>query len=277
MGAFQDKVVVISGAARGQGRSHTVRFAKEGARLILFDIAEQIPTIPYAMATAEDLEETVRLVKEAGGQVVSGIADVRDYEAVAAVVQSGVESFGTPDVVVANAGIWSEATPTWKMDPSDFRAVVDVDLIGAWHTFRAAMPAMVEAGRGGSLIATISAAGIKTVPNISNYVAAKHGLVGLVKACALELAPHGIRANSVAPGNANTPIFRNEAMKRLFVPDMEEPTDEVFLERAASVIPMGVPFVEAQDVSEVVLWLASEASRYVTGALISVDGGAVLG
>ncbi|MCF8589861.1 mycofactocin-coupled SDR family oxidoreductase [Gordonia liuliyuniae] len=276
MADFDGKVVAISGAARGQGRSHAVRFAKEGARLVLFDICGQMSEVPYAMATKNDLDETVRLVQEAGAEVVSGVADARTYDEVAAVMQSGIDAFGSPDVVVANAGIWSEAGALWEMTPKDFRAVVDVDLIGAWHTFRAALPTMVDAGKGGSIIATISAAGLKPLQNIGNYVAAKHGLVGLVKTAALELAPHGIRANCVSPGNTNTPIFRNDAMKRLFVPDQDEPSDDVFLSRAAGMVPLGVPYMEPGDITEAVLWLASDHARYVTGTNISVDGGSAI-
>lgn len=277
MGSFENRVVVISGAARGQGRSHAVRFAQEGARLVIFDICKQMPRQPYELATEEDLQETVRLVKEAGGEVVSGIADVRDFSEVTRVTQAGIDAFGAPDVVIANAGIVSDVASMWEMDPQDFRDVIDVNLSGAWYTIRAALPSMVEARKGGSVIATISAAALKQVPNLGNYVAAKTGLVGLMRAAALELAPLGIRANCVAPINCNTKLFVNDYMKRLFVPDMENPSDEVFLERAASMIPMGVPMVEPSDITEAVVWLASDAARYVTGVLLPVDGGGVLG
>lgn len=273
MGSFEGKTVVISGAARGQGRNHAVRFAKEGANVVVYDICRQLPRVEYGLATEEDLQETVRLVKEVGGEVVSGVADVRDFAAVTQVTQAGIDAFGPPDVVIANAGMGNSVVPTWQVDPEAFQETVDIDLVGAWHTIRAALPSMVEAGNRGCLIATISTAGIKAMPNASSYVAAKSGLIGLMKAAALELAPHGIRANCVAPTNVRTQIFLNDLVKRLFVPDMEEPTEEVFLERASAYIPMGVPMLEVDDITEAILWLASDAARYVTGVTLPVDGG----
>jgi (+)-trans-carveol dehydrogenase len=276
MGEFTDKVVLISGAARGQGRSHAVRFAQEGAAVVLFDICRQMPTAPFDMATRDDLNETVRLVEEAGAAVVASVADVRSFAEVDAAVQLGLQAFGRLDVVIANAGIFGRPAPLWEIDPADFQAVVDVDLVGAWHTLRAALPSMIAAGRGGSVVATASGAAVKGSPNIGSYVAAKHGLVGLMKTAARELGPHGIRANTVLPGNTNTPMFRNDAMVRLFVPDIDQPTDADFLARAASRIPLGSPFVDPVDITEAVLWLCSSRARNVTGVALSVDGGGAI-
>ena len=276
MGEFQGSTVLISGAARGQGRAHAIRFAEEGASLILFDICAQIPQVPFLMPGREDLDETVRAVAAAGAKVVHGVADVRSFQEVDAVVRQGLDTFGGIDVVVANAGIVGRPAPTWKIDPVDFQTVVDVDLVGVWHTIRAAVPSMVAAGRGGSVIAIASGAALKGVPNIGSYVAAKHGLIGLVRTAARELGPHRIRANAVLPGNANTPMFRNESTMRLFVPDQDEPTEEEFLRRAAQGIPMGIPFVETSDVTEAVVFLASSRARHITGIAMPVDAGGAI-
>jgi SDR family mycofactocin-dependent oxidoreductase len=276
MGQFDGKTVLVSGAARGQGRSHAVRFAQEGASVVVFDICAQIGAAPYPLAGPAELDETVRLIQSAGGTVVAGIADVRDFEQVDALVRLGIDVFGGIDVVVANAGIFGAVAKVWEIEPTNFQAVVDVDLVGVWHTFRAALPSMVAAGRGGCIIATASGAAVKGTPNLGPYVAAKHGLVGLVKTTARELAPHGIRANAVLPGNTDTPMFRSDAMMRAFVPEADKPDEQEFLNRAANGIPMGIPFVEAGDITEAVLWLSSDRARYVTGVALSVDGGGAI-
>lgn len=279
MGQFEGKNVVISGAGRGQGRSHAVRFAEEGANLVLYDICDQIPGITYGLATEEDLAETARLVKEAGAQVITGVADVRDFAAVQRVTDQGIEAFGAPDVVLANAGAGSEGAvrPVADTDVDAVHETIDILLYGVYHTIRAALPSMIAADNRGSIIATISTAALKPMPANGPYVAAKHGVLGLIKTAALELAPLGIRANCVAPTNVSTRIFLNDLVKGLFVPDMDEPTDEVFLERAKAYIPMGVPMVEPRDITEAVIWLASDAARYVTGTALPVDGGTLLG
>lgn len=225
------------------------------------------------MGTEEDLDETVQLAQLAGGKVLSAIADVRSFDTVSSVVRRGLDAFGSIDIVVANAGIFATPMPVWEIDPVDFQAVVDVDLLGVWNTMRAALPAMVASGRGGSVVVTASGAAVKGSPNISSYVAAKHGLLGLIKSAARELGPHHIRVNAVLPGNANTPMFRNDAMMQLFVPDQEEPDEGEFLRRAAANIPLGVPFVEASDITEAVVWLSSPRARYITGVALPVDGG----
>lgn len=276
MAEFTGKTVLISGAARGQGRAHAQRFAAEGASLVLFDICAQIPGVPFPMATTEDLKETVRLVESRGAKAVAGVADVRSFQQVDAIAQQGLDAFGHIDIVIANSGIVSTPAKVWEIDPADFQSVVDVDLVGVWHTMRASLPSMVEQERGGCVVVTASGAAVKGTANISPYVAAKHGLIGLVMTAARELGPHRIRVNAVLPGNTNTMMFRNEATMRLFTPDLDEPEEDKFLQRAASRTPMGIPYVEPSDISEAIVFLASSRARYITGTSMLVDGGSAI-
>jgi SDR family mycofactocin-dependent oxidoreductase len=274
--SFAGKVVVVSGAARGQGRSHAVRFAEQGADVIAFDICAQLDSVAYPMSSRDDLDQTVELVENAGGRIVADVADVRHPEGVDAVLARGAERFGTVDVVVANAGISVRPGPFWEQDPQAFRDVTETNLFGVWNTFRAAVPMMIRSGTRGSLVAVASGAALKGTPNIAGYVASKAGVVGLARSMAREVASYGIRVNCVLPGNTDTPMFRNESVRNLFVPERQEPTEDEFLARAASGIPMGVPFVDPADITEAVTWLASDAARYVTGTTLVVDGGGAI-
>jgi len=276
MGSFAGKTVIITGAARGQGRSHAIRFADEGANVVLIDLCGEIAGVPYQLPEPGDLSATHDAVEERGVKAHSAIADVRDWHQLKDVFEGAVADLGVPDIVVANAGIFTHAAKVWEIAPEDFRAVIDIDLVGVWHTIRAAVPGMIERGAGGSIIATVSSAGIRPTRNVSGYSAAKHGVLGLVRSAALELGPYGIRANCVSPGSTNTPMFRSEAMRRLFVPDETDPTDEEFLLRSASMTPLGNAYVEPRDITEAVVWLASDSARYVTGVNISVDGGSAI-
>jgi (+)-trans-carveol dehydrogenase len=273
MSILDGKVAVISGAARGQGRAHALRLAAAGARLIAFDICDQIPTVPYAMGGEDDLATTKVLVEKAAGQILAMKADVRVAAEVDAVVTAGLERFGRIDIVVANAGIGHPFAPCWTVDDDAFVNTVQVNLVGAWRTAKAAVPQLVEQGTGGSIVITGSGASIKGLPNLIGYVAAKHGVLGLVRAMARELGRYDIRVNAVLPGNTRTPMFDNDAMKRLMIPDIDEPSDELFAERARAGSPMGRPWVDPEDVAEAVVWLASPASRFVTGTALPVDGG----
>jgi (+)-trans-carveol dehydrogenase len=270
-GGFAGKVVLISGAARGQGRSHALRFAALGASVVAFDICEQIENVPYAMSRPEDLDETVATARAAGGVIDGYQADVRHQDQLDDVVKHAVTSYGGIDVVVANAAILAPRSHLWETTEHDFHNVIDVNLLGVWRTVKAAMLALIE--RRGSVVITGSGASVKGLPNVGAYVTAKHGLVGMVRVMAKEMAPSGVRVNAVLPGNANTPMFNNEGMRRLYVPEVEEPSEEQFLTRAAAGIPMGIPYVEPVDLTEAVVWLASPAARYVTGVLLPVDGG----
>ena len=266
-------VAFISGAARGQGRSHAVRLAREGVKIVGFDLCAQIETVPFDMSTPEDLAETERLVKEAGSEMVAVVADVRDQDQVDQALRAGLDRFGRLDIVLGNAGIINNYKKTWKLDEDDFRNVIDVNIVGVWHTLKAAVPTLIEQGDGGSIVLTGSAASVSGIPNLASYVASKHAVLGLMRTLAKELGRYQIRVNAVMPGNCNTPMFDNDGIKRLYVPDAEEPSMETFLERAATMSPMRNPYVEPEDISEAIAYLVSPAGRLVSGVALPVDGG----
>jgi SDR family mycofactocin-dependent oxidoreductase len=272
MGSLDGKVAFVSGVARGQGRSHALRLAAEGARIVGFDVCAQLPEVPFEMSTPADLAETERLVREAGGDIVTRIADVRRQAEVDDALAAGLAAFGRVDVVLANAGISHPYGPAWELSEESFSETVDVNLNGVWRTIKAAVPTMIEQGDGGSIVVTGSGASLVGLPNLGGYVAAKHGLIGLVRTLTKELGRHHIRINAVLPGNTYTPMFDNEGIRRLYA-GHEEPSEELFTARAAAMSPMRVPWVDPNDISEAVVWLASPAARYVSGALLPVDAG----
>jgi (+)-trans-carveol dehydrogenase len=208
--------------------------------------------------------------------VLAAVADVRDEAQVETVFDAAVARFGAIDVVVANAGIVGSFGTVWEIGDPVFRDVLDVNVVGSWHVLKSAAARMRAAGRSGSIVVTGSGASLKGLPNISPYVASKHALVGLVRSAARELAPHHIRVNLVAPGNVATPMLLNDAMFGLYAPDLDQPGRADFVERAAAGVPMGIPFVDPEDVSEAVLFLASDAARYITGTVLPVDGGSAI-
>jgi (+)-trans-carveol dehydrogenase len=273
MGRLDGKVAFITGAARGQGRSHALRMAQEGADIIAVDISQQIDTVPYGMATAEDLAETVRQVESLDRRIVASEADVRDYDALSAAVDEGVAQLGRLDIVSANAGIFSSATAD-ELSDTAWNDMIAVNLTGVWHTAKAAIPHLRAAG-GGSMILTSSTAGIKGFPNFVHYVAAKHGVVGIMRTLALELAPDFIRVNSVHPTSVDTDMIQNDSLYALFAPDLpvEERTRETLGGRFQALNALPIPWVEPVDISNAVLWLASDESRYVTGVMLPVDAG----
>ena len=264
-GRVAGKKVLITGAARGMGRSHAVRLAEEGADLILADICESLPELEYPLATPEDLNETARLAEKHGGRVMTSIVDVRDSDALAAAVDDGVAQLGGLDAAVANAGVLTVGT--WdKTTQQQWRTVLDVNLIGTWNTCAAAIPHLVE--RGGSLINISSAAGLKGTPLHLPYTASKHGVVGLSRALANELAAQNIRVNTVHPTGVETGM-RPENLQQTLAegrPDLIP----IFLNALPAVM------AEAIDVSNAVLFLVSDESRYVTGLEFKVDAGVTL-
>ncbi|RYF59828.1 MAG: NAD(P)-dependent oxidoreductase [Comamonadaceae bacterium] len=268
------KVAFVSGAARGQGRSHAVRLAEEGADIIAIDSCADVHSVAYPMATRDEFDETVALVEKLDRRIVVRIADVRDNEAVAAALSDGVAELGRLDIVVANAGIVSNA-PIADLGPDMWGDVVDINLTGVYNTARNAVPYLIESGAG-AMVFTSSALGTRPMQNSAHYVAAKAGVVGLMRALALELAPHLIRVNTVSPSMVNTKMIHNEAMYRLFLPDIETPTAEQ-AEAAFSISPMPFPWVEVDDVSNAVAFLVSEDARYVTGQDLKIDCGFSLG
>lgn len=272
MGLLDGKVAFISGAARGQGRSHATRLAEEGADIVAVDIVDQIASAAHDLATPEDLAQTVKEVEALDRRILASRGDIRIQADVDAVVHAALAEFGHIDVVVANAGIFSYA-PAWELTDQQWQDMIDVTLTGTWRTIKAALPSMIAGGRGGSIIITSSTAGLKQIPNSAHYVAAKTGLVGLMKALAVELAPHGIRVNTVHPTTVATPMIQNDPTYRLFRPDLADPTQDDAIEAFAAVNLIPVPWVEPRDISNAVLWLASDQSRYVTGHTLPVDAG----
>ena len=263
-GRLEGKVALISGAARGQGRSHAVRLAQEGADIIAFDVCQQLPTVGYKMATPEDLKETAKQVEDLDRRIFAREADVRDAAAVKALVEEGVAELGRLDIVSANAGIATFSENAWSMEEDVWEETIAVNLTGVWKTLKAAIPAMIDAGNGGSIIITSSTAGIKGMAGIAHYDSSKHGVVGLMRTLAIELAQHSIRVNTVHPTGVNTPMVVNDYMAQFLV-------DDFTAANMTNLLP--VELVEAVDISNAVLWLASDEARYVTGTCLPVDAG----
>ncbi|MDT4893202.1 MAG: hypothetical protein QOE97_2237 [Pseudonocardiales bacterium] len=274
-GRVEGKVAFITGAARGQGRSHALRLAEEGADIIAVDLCEDIKSVDYPLATRADLAETVRLVEALGRRAVAREADVRDTESLRAAVDAGVAELGRLDIVSANAGILSNGQ-SHELSEETWGDMIDINLSGVWRTCKVAIPHLIAGGRGGSIILTSSVAGLRSYNGVSHYVSAKHGVVGLMKTLAQELAPHSIRVNTVNPTQVDTAMIQNDSMYHLFVPDVENPTREQFGAASAATILLPVDWVESIDVSNAVLFLASDEARYITGVALPVDAGALI-
>ena len=257
------KTVLITGAGRGLGRACAVRLAAEGADIVALDLP--------GGESANDLAETARLVRESGRRVVTGAADVRDVEAVVAAVRAGARELGALDVVIANAGVSDNPGPSWEIDDAIWNRSLDVNLTGAWHTVKAGVAEMNPAG--GSVIVVSSTAAIKAVPGASHYSAAKHAVTGLTKTLANELGPRAIRVNSVHPGAVATAMTLNPATFARLRPDLDDPTADDVAEVLSAKTLLPVPWVDPVDVSNAVLFLASDESRYVTGLQMVVDAG----
>jgi (+)-trans-carveol dehydrogenase len=276
-GRVEGKVAFITGAARGQGRAHAVRLAQEGADIIAVDICKKIDTVDViAASTPEDLAETADLVKGHNRRIVTAEVDVRDYDALKAAVDSGVEQLGRLDVIVANAGIGNGGQTLDKTSEADWTAMIDINLSGVWKTVKAGVPHILAGGRGGSIILTSSVGGLKAYPHCGHYVAAKHGVVGLMRTFAVELGAQNIRVNSVHPTNVNTPLFMNDDTMKLFRPDLENPgpDDMKVVGQLMHTLPIG--WVEPEDIANAVLFLASDEARYIAGVTLPVDGGSCL-
>jgi SDR family mycofactocin-dependent oxidoreductase len=275
-GPLEGRVAFITGAARGQGRAHAIRLASEGADIIAIDVCGPISeTITYPLATPEELAETVRAVEAAGRKVLAREVDVRDLAALQQVVADGVEQFGRLDVLVANAGVLSWGR-IWEMSEEQWDTVIDVNLNGTWRTVRAVVPAMIEAGNGGSIIIVSSSAGLKATPGNAHYAASKHGLVALTNSLAIEAGEFGIRVNSIHPYSIETPMVEKEAMMAIFA---KYPS---YLHSFAPMPYRPVnhdgkkglqEFMTAEEVSDVVAWLAGDGSATISGSQIAVDRG----
>jgi (+)-trans-carveol dehydrogenase len=274
-GLLAGQVAVVTGAARGQGRSHALALAAEGASIIALDACSPIATVPYPLPSKAELEETADGVEALGGRVIPGVVDVRDLAEMEAFVADAVASFGRLDIVCANAGI-STPSPTLEMTEETWQTTIDINLTGVWKTCRATVPHIVAGGRGGAVIITSSAATAMISGNIAHYTAAKHGLIGLMRVLAKELAPHRIRVNTLHPTGVKTPMIFNEPMYRLFRPDLENPAREDFESSARTHHALGVSSVEPEDVSAAVIYLAAKSGRYVTGSTFMLDAGGPL-
>src|SRR6195952_673258 len=276
-GRVEGKVAFITGAARGQGRSHAVRLAQEGADIIAVDVCGPISgTSVIPPSTPDDLAETADLIKGLDRRIVTAQVDVRDYDALKAAVDGGVEQLGRLDIIVANAGIGNGGQTLDKTSEEDWDDMIGVNLSGVWKTVKAAVPHLISGGNGGSIILTSSVGGLKAYPHTGHYIAAKHGVVGLMRTFAVELGAKNIRVNSVHPTNVNTPLFMNDGTMRLFRPDLENPgpEDMKVVGQLMHTLPIG--WVEPEDIANAVLFLASDEARYVTGVTLPVDGGSCL-
>ncbi|MEU1526882.1 mycofactocin-coupled SDR family oxidoreductase [Nocardia rhamnosiphila] len=271
MGRVSGKVALVTGAARGIGRAQAVRLAEEGADIVALDLCGPVETVVIPPATPEDLEQTVRAVEKTGARVVAATADVRDGAALRAAADRAVDELGGLDVVCATAGITSSA-PGLQLTEEQWRTMLDVNLTGVWQTCKATAPHLIARG-GGSMILTSSIAGLRGLVGVAHYTAAKHGVVGLMRSLAQELAPHGIRVNSVHPTNVDTPMIQNDMVRRSFRPDRENPTREEFAEAARTMNMLPIPWVEPVDIANASLFLASDEARYITAVTLPVDAG----
>ncbi|NKY52250.1 mycofactocin-coupled SDR family oxidoreductase [Nocardia vermiculata] len=272
MGKLDGKVAFITGAGRGQGRSHALRFAREGADIIAVDTTRSVDSVPYPLSSADDLAETVRAVEDTGRRIIARNADVRDYAALEAAVGEGVNALGRLDIVVANAGISSPA-PTLEMSEDTWQDMIDINLTGTWKSLKASVPHIVSGERGGAVVITSSLASTVVNENMAHYSASKAGLVMLMKVMAKELAPQNIRVNSVHPTTVATEMVLNEATYRLFRPDLEHPERTDFEEAARTLNQLPVAALEPEDITETVLHLVSDAGRFITGTTQFVDAG----
>lgn len=275
MGMVDGRVAWVTGAARGQGRAHAIALAREGADVIVTDLCADIATVPYPLATASELAETVALVEAEGSRCLSMVADVRDAAAMDAVVAAGVEAFGHIDICVANAGVTGYAK-FHELDDDTWQDMIDVDLTGTFRTIRAVLPTMLE-HRFGRVIATSSMAGRMGNANLAHYVAAKWGVIGMIKSLAMEVANKGITANVVAPAAVDTPMLHNPAMYALFCPDLDEPTRDDVAPRYRAMNRLGVAWMAPEEISRAVLFLASDDAGVSTGQVLEVSLGSSAG
>lgn len=275
MGQLDGQVAFITGIGRGQGRSHAVSLAREGADIIGLDLCAKLDSTAYAGTTEDDLRETCRLVEETGRSIVAEPGDVRDFAQVKAIFERGIEKFGHVDIVIPNAGICAGAK-TWEISEDAWREMIDINLTGVWHTVKAAVPQMIEQKTGGSIVFIGSTEALKGAENISAYAASKHGVTGLMTSLARELGEHGIRVNSVNPTCVDTDMINNPFVYGLFRPDLDQPTREDVVDSFAGTHILPVPWIEPSDVSKAILYLTSEAGRYVTATTLVVDAGFIV-
>ena len=273
MGQFDGKVALITGGARGQGRSHAVRMAEEGADVILVDGPQTPDWMGYPLASPDELEETARLVEKLDRRAVVFEADVRDFEALADAVTSGVAELGGLDFVCANAGAMPVGDMTWDISVEQWREVIDINLNGVFHTVKAAVPIMLERESHGSIVLTASGAALNSGTHFADYSAAKAAVVSLTRSLAYELAPHWVRVNNICPTSVDTTMIQNQTLYDIFRPDLDNPGRDDVVEEFRSKNLLPIPWVEPVDISNAVVWLCSEQARYVTGVTLPIDAG----
>jgi SDR family mycofactocin-dependent oxidoreductase len=274
MGLLDGKVALITGGARGQGRAHALTSAREGADVVLVDIADQLETVPYVMATADDLAETVRQVEALDRRALAVTADVRDQGQLDEAVSRGIAEFGKIDILIANAGIWTQG-PFWELSEQSWDEMIGVNLTGVWKSAKAVAPHMIER-QSGSIVITSSVNGLEPGLNYAHYVAAKHGVIGLMKNIALELAPHGVRCNSINPGAIKTPMTDHQGAWDMFA-GHEGGTEADLIEGGYHFHALkGMTFMPPQVIADTALYLNSDLAAAVTGVTIPVDAGHML-
>jgi (+)-trans-carveol dehydrogenase len=269
-GRVAGKVALVTGAGRGQGRAHAATLAEEGADILALDICGEIESVPYPLADSEDLEETAELVRRHGRRVVTAAVDIRDEEGMTSAVAAGVAELGSLDIVVANAGIASFGQ-LGELGRQAWDEMIAVNLTGAWITVKVSLPHLPD---GASIVITSSVGGLKGMANVGHYIAAKHGVVGLMRTLAHELGPRMIRVNTVHPTQVSTEMIFNDSACELFRPDLEHPTPEDIEQPSQDLHLLPIPWVTPEDVAKAVLFLASEDARYITGITLPVDAGA---
>jgi SDR family mycofactocin-dependent oxidoreductase len=271
MGLLDGRVAIVTGGGRGQGRAHALALAREGASVVVCDVLQDMATVPYPLSTAADLDATVAAVR-ATGAACSGVrADVRSSADMSALAESTLSEFGRIDILVANAGIAGVSTIA-AMGDAEWDTMIAVNLGGVFKAMRAVVPHMVRAGYG-RIVATSSVVGRQGSPNIGHYVAAKWAVIGLVKSLALEVAASGVTVNAVCPAAVSTPMIHNEAFEKLFLPDIAEPTREQVEQAYLALNPIPVPWMQPDDISRAVLFLASDRARYISGETVTVAAG----
>jgi SDR family mycofactocin-dependent oxidoreductase len=274
MGLLDGKVAFITGGAHGQGRAHATVYAREGADVVVVDLDQQVATVPYPMGNRQKLEETAALVEAAGRRGLAVVADVRSQDQLDFAVKQTMSEFGRLDIVVANAGIWNTA-PFWQMSEEQWRDMIDINLTGVWHTAKAAAEHMIEQGSG-SIVITSSVNGLEPGKNFAHYVAAKHGVIGLMRNIALELAPHGVRCNAICPGAIDTPMTKWQGAFDMFHGGpggtIEDQKESGYKFHALA----GAGMLDPEVIANAALWLHSELAAAVTGVVVPVDAGHLL-
>lgn len=266
------KVALVTGAARGQGKAHALTLAAAGADIVAFDVPDFVESGSYPLATAEDLAATVQAVRETGRDIVAIEGDVRSSKSLCAAAAAGIDHFGRIDICIANAGIWNSAA-VWQLSDQQWQDMVDINLTGVWRTTKAVIPHMIEAGNGASIVLTSSMNGVEAGGKCAHYTAAKHGVIGLMRSLALELAPYGIRCNAVCPGSIDTPMVNWPGAYDMFAGHAGG-TRQDFVAAGRSYHALaGVGPIPPEAIANAALWLSSDAAAYVTGTLLPVDAG----